>query len=355
MRKFPSKMNFLLLIMLLISGHIYADPDLESSRAVSITCPTGSAQFCNLCVSATAIINNLIVRGSLIASGIGGQTSVTGPTGPCCTGVTGPTGASVTGATGSTGSTGASITGSTGSTGATGATGASITGATGLTITGPTGATGVSGITGPTGPCCTGITGPTGIFTDSLSFNTDSSHYNIKDNPSGVLPFPFQPYFNGTSGPRDTFTGWPIVPGSSTGPNLTITAEFEVPADLDPSVTPVVTLHWFNFPSAVSPFTCTGSLVNWQVTADYFGNLSGVSGAAGPGPKYLEMTGDIPIVFATDFSFVQQQVDVPLIGPAFVPKAYGQISATRIPTTGPESECLSLLSVMAFKYRKLAS
>ncbi|CAN5194486.1 hypothetical protein BH09DEP1_BH09DEP1_0810 [soil metagenome] len=145
------------------------------------------ATFCNasvlsnLCVgNDTVIQGDLIVCGTLTASGVGGATGatgVTGPTGPAggppgstgatgstgrtgSTGNTGPTGATVTGSTGITGPTGPSgSTGSTGNTGVTGFTG--NTGSTGRTgSTGNTGSTGSVGFTGATGP--QGVTGPTG-------------------------------------------------------------------------------------------------------------------------------------------------------------------------------------------------
>ncbi len=172
-----------------------------ATRALCPPCPiTGpAATFCNvqvsdqLCVSGnTQIGGNLVVCGSITASGISGgngatgatgptgpigptgpgvgdtgptgppgNTGVTGPTGPCCSGPTGPAGA--TGATGPTGNTGATgrtgATGITGSIGNTGPTG--NTGATGFTgATGRTGLTGITGATGNTG--ATGVTGPTG-------------------------------------------------------------------------------------------------------------------------------------------------------------------------------------------------
>ncbi len=202
---------------------------------------------------------------------------------------------------------------------------------------------------------CPGVTAPCGCtFNDSLSFNTDSTHYNVKDfddNPQ--IPLPFQPYFNGVTGYRDTITGWQMPPTSDVEATpLVITAEFEVPADLDPSVTPVVTLHWFN-PNPV-PLDCGGTFVNWQVTADYFSNLAVVPTPPGV-PKYILSTGNIPVTYATGTNLVQQQVNIPLTGLPLVPGAYGQISVTRIaPTSGVESSCRLYLTVIALKYRKLA-
>ena len=212
---------------------------------------------------------------------------------------------------------------------------------------------------------CPGVTGPCQcIYDDSISFNTDETHYNIKNfmaatsGPTGVSPQPFQPYFNGETGYRDTITGWPMTPFGQTGITpITITAEFEVPEDLDPSVTPTVTLHWFNPNASPEGGNCTGSYVNWQLTADYFDNLATVPLSTGT-PKYILSSGDQPLTYApTPANLTQQQVDIPLTGPALVPGAYGQITATRILPTVPghvDSTCKLYLALMVLKYRKLA-
>ena len=202
---------------------------------------------------------------------------------------------------------------------------------------------------------CSGVTCPCS-YNGEISWNTDETHYNVKQYIGPIAPTPFQPYHN--NGFFDTFTGWP-VPHSLTGPEstpLTITAEFQIPADLDPSVTPIITLHWFN-PRATFNM-CTGNYINWQITADFFVNLAPINSFV-QFPKYVLTTGDILVTYypgpQPDGS-VQQQVSIPLTGPALVPGAYGQISVTRVAPTGAghvESSCTTLLTVIAFDYHKL--
>lgn len=160
-----------------------------ATRALCQPCPiTGPvATFCNvkiseqLCVSGNAQVGgNLVVCGTIVASGFtgGGGNGSTGPTGP--TGPRGPTGPGVgdTGPTGPTGNTGpAGNTGPRGATGNTGLTGntgaAGNTGATGATGIGITGNTGSTGLTGPTGnQGVTGNTGSTGATGISITGNT---------------------------------------------------------------------------------------------------------------------------------------------------------------------------------------
>ncbi len=212
---------------------------------------------------------------------------------------------------------------------------------------------------------CSGISGPCACtYTDSLSFNTDSTHYNIKNfqaatsGPTGISPQPFQPYYNGLVGYRDTITGWPMTNVAATGITpIAITAEFEVPEDLDPSVTPTVTLHWFNpNPSPVAA-DCTGSYVNWQLTADYFDDLAVVPLSTGT-PKFILDSGDQLLSYGpTPANLTQQQVDIPLTGPILTPGAYAQMTATRVLPSGAghtDSTCALYLTLMVFKYRKLA-
>lgn len=293
-----------IIILMNLAGQINAEEmqnlpeDEMRALPLCVTCPIGSAKFCSLCVTGAVVVGSLTIQDSI--------TLCPGVTAPCCPGITG--------------------------------------------------ATGATGATGPQGP-----TGPTGIYTDAISWNTDETHYNVKNfqaatsGPTGITPQPFQPYFNGITGFRDTITGWPMTPAGETGTTpIVITAEFEVPEDLDPSVTPTVTLHWFN--TTATGGNCTGSYINWQLTADYFSNLDLVPLSTGV-PKYVLSSGDTLVDYSPGFTnLVQQQIDIPLTGPALVPGAYGQISATRVAPTGPghtESNCDSYLTLMAFKYRKL--
>lgn len=202
-------------------------------------------------------------------------------------------------------------------------------------------------------------TGPTGcqcVYDGFLSWNDQETNYNQKNFPgtncSGCF-IPFDPksiqVFIPTPGlgGNAIFSGWNILPSNS-GPNLTITAEFEVPNDLDPSVPPVVTLHWFNF---VSDPSCTGNFVNWEITANTLGDRQ----SFGSIPQYDVTTGDI-LLTTSSTGLVQQQASVVLAtGPGFAPGGYGQISTTRVATTGADLEynCASLLSVIGLKYRKL--
>ena len=328
------------------------------------TGPTGAVGFTGA-TGVTGITGAIGLIGATGATGITGATGFTGITG--ATGVTGETGATgaigLTGATGATGVTGAiGFTGITGTAGATGETGA--TGAIGLTgATGATGVTGVTGATGPTGAVgVTGATGPTGVcecvYDGSISWNTNETHYNAKDFAlTPITPALIQPYYNGVTGVRDTIMAWPVKretvdPEEPTNifPNVVITAEFEIPNDLDSSVTPVATLHWMNSQQATG---CGGDYVNWQITADFLDN--GDSFSQLTGPKILVTTGDVLLVYATGTNLRQQQVAIPLTGPAFVPGAYGQISATLVPTTvtgNVNYDCDTLLSVIGFRYRK---
>lgn len=270
MKKLTSITMMSLLILCSFAGQLGAQMQSLPPRAVSplcVTCPTGSAKFCNLCVNGPAVIKDLVVQNSItFCSGVG------------C-------------------------------------------------------------------PC---------NFNGEISWNTDETHYNVKQHIVPVVPTPFQPYFNNRI--YDTFTGWP-VPRTPTIEQLplVITAEFQVPLDLDPSVTPVITLHWFN--QSATFLQCVGNYVNWQVTADFFTNLSPIN-APVEFPKYTLTTGDILLTYYTGSQpagYVQQQVSVPLTGQALVPGAYAQISATRIAPTGAghvESSCASLLTLIVFQYRK---
>ncbi len=189
---------------------------------------------------------------------------------------------------------------------------------------------------------CSGPTGCECIYDGYLSWNDQETNYNQKSFPDGSTPF-----IQYGGGNNAIFSGWVIVPSFS-GPNLTITAEFEVPNDLDPSVPPTVTLHWFNFPN---DYDCTGNYVNWEIVANTLGN----GGSFGPTPQYDVTTGDILLITTGGANFVQQQASVVLAtGPGFVPGGYGQISTTRVSTaTGnAEYDCDSLLSVIGLQYRK---
>ncbi len=272
-------MKKLFFIMLLLSGFISGMQRMSlDTRAVCAPCVTGSAQFCNICVSNAAVIKDLVVQNSLTV----------------CSGATGPF------------------------------------------------------------PCnC--------IFDGEISWNTDESHFNIKQQTGPISPTPFQPYspnpasFSGAY--FATFTGWPIPPSTVEIP-LVITVEFQVPRDLDPAVTPTITLHWFN-PSATFEPICTGNYINWQVFADFFTNLAPINNPFQV-PKYMLTTGDILLTYYTGpepAGFVQQQITIPLTGPALVPGAYAQITAARIAPTGAghvESSCNTLLTLITFQYQKVA-
>lgn len=203
---------------------------------------------------------------------------------------------------------------------------------------------------------CNGSSGPTGcacVYDGSLSWNTQETNFNRKDwGFTGAENLQTTNYVY--AGTNTVISGWSMPPASSTGPNLTISAEFEIPKDLDPSVAPVVTLHWFNppFDPVFSP--CAGNLINWEVVAGFFVNDQPVDFSP---PPYQVQTGDIVVNYGTGFNLRQQQVDVVLAtGPAFVPGAYGVISATRVPPSIPEAEsdCFNYLSVIGLTYRKAA-
>lgn len=214
-----------------------------------------------------------------------------------------------------------------------------------------------------------GQTGCQCVYDGSISWNTQETNYNQK-NYQGITVFctgcapdsfliPFDektlqfirfPYSTSDA----VISGWVITPSFSTGSLLTVSTEFEVPKDLDPSVPPIVTLHWFNPSNDPTFSTCTGPLINWEITADYFANGDAVDQGMGI-PKYQQETGDIVVLYATGVQFRQQQTNILLAtGPAFVPGAYGLISATRVApsATGSESDCPSYLTVIGFSYRK---
>lgn len=190
--------------------------------------------------------------------------------------------------------------------------------------------------------------------TGTISWNTQETTFNLKDwgftGPQYLQTFNYV-YSNTNS----VLTAWAMPPASSTGPNLTISADFEIPDDLDPSVPPVVTLHWFNpgYDPDFSP--CTGTLINWEVVAGWFANDQQVDPSLTA--PYQQQTGDITVHYGTGVYLRQQQASVTLAtGPSFVPGAYGIVSATRVlpSNTGAESNCYNYLSVISFKYRKVS-
>jgi hypothetical protein len=201
--------------------------------------------------------------------------------------------------------------------------------------------------------CC-----PRTRFDGEISWNPDEMHYNIKQQTGPIVPALFQPYLS--NGYFDVVSGWVMQPTTNTDfPPFAVTMEFQVPHDIDPSVTPIIVLHWFNQSQNLpdSEFTCTGNYLNWQVTSDYFPNLAQVNGPTAT-PKYILKTGDVLLTFPVSSNaqvLVQQQIAVPLTGQPLVPGSYAQITVKRIATTAhAETTCPVYLSVVAFQYRKRA-
>lgn len=200
--------------------------------------------------------------------------------------------------------------------------------------------------TGPTGCLCS--------YDGELSFNAAETTYNAKEfgfiSPPGLPQDNIQSVLFANNTTNAVVTAWNIPP-SFTAPNLTVTAEFQIPEDYDPTVPPQVTLHWLNLNQQDA--LCLGNLVNWQVTSDFFANGDEIGST---GPLYEVETGDTVVLYAITGAFRMQEASVFLAtGPALIPGAYGQVSTTRVApsATGAESDCYSYLTVIDFKYHKL--
>lgn len=201
------------------------------------------------------------------------------------------------------------------------------------------------------GCCC-----PKSRSDGEISWNPDEMHYNLKQQSGPIVPALFQPYL--ANGYFDVVSGWVMPsPVFTQVPPFVVTMEFQVPHDLDPSVTPTIVLHWFNRSQIFEE--CTGNYLKWQVTADFFTNSAQINGPLAT-PKYVLSTGDVLLTYfptANPEGLVQQQIAVPVTGQALVPGAYAQISVQRIAPTGAghvQSNCDVFLSVVAFQYRKKA-
>lgn len=277
--------------------------------AAPCVCPPNATQFCNLCVTESAVINNLTVTGTFkLCSGI----------------IQGPTGS--TGRTGSTGSTGAAVTGSTGSTGATGATGS----------TGVTGPTGETGATGPTGVCCYNDQ----VFWSSLDM---AAQFGVTG------PNAFAPY---ATGPINLH-GWRLcAPGAGAcEEQVYLTMEFAVPQDYnpDPSFEPVLDIHFF----IDTPLSAQPSVVTFSLLGDFLGNAVDTSS---PLPEYqlpllpFILTGAGPVPPALKHYFVS----IPLTGiNAFLAdQDYGQFTLTRALSTGTEAPDI-FVTAAVFRYNKV--
>lgn len=273
--------------------------------AAPCVCPPNASQFCNLCVTETAVVNNLSVNGTLTL---------------CSGTLLGPTGS--TGSTGSTGATGASITGSTGSTGETGATGPA----------GATGPTGEVGVTGPTGVCC---------YFDQVFW----SSLDMSAQPGVPGPDAFAPY---QTGPINLH-GWRLcAPGAGAcQEQVYLTMEFAVPQDYDENLPSFLDIHFFV--DSALPAT---SLVTFSLFGDFLGNGDDTTD---PLPEYsiasfpFIVLGPGPVAPSLKHYFAT----IPLVGiEAFmVDQNYGQFTLTRGTSTGIEAPDIFVTAV-AFRYTK---
>lgn len=274
--------------------------------AAPCVCPPNASQFCNLCVTDTAVVNNLSVNGTLTL---------------CSGALLGPTG--LPGITGSTGATGAAITGATGSTGETGATGPA----------GATGPTGEVGATGPTGVCC---------YFDQVFW----SSLDMSAQPGIPGPDAFAPY---ETGPINLH-GWRLcAPGAGACvEQVYLTMEFAVPQDYDENLPSFLDVHFFiDTPLSVDP-----SVVTFSLFGDFLGN--GID-TTDPLPEYqlpilpFILTGAGPVPPSLKHYFVT----IPLAGiEAFMAdQNYGQFTLTRAPSTGTEAPDIFVTAV-AFRYTK---
>lgn len=271
--------------------------------ALPCVCPPNASQFCNICVTDTAVVNNLTVTGTLTL---------------CSGGIFGPTGAG--GATGATGATGASITGSTGATGETGATG-------------PTGSAGEVGATGPTGVCC---------YIDQVFW----SSLDMSAQPEIVGPDAFAPY----TGSPINLHGWRLcAPGAGAcAEQVYLTMEFAVPQDYDETLPSFLDIHFF-VDTAVIPTT---SVVTFSLLGDFLGD--GVD-TTEPLPEYsipsfpFIVVGPGPVAPALKHYFAS----IPLTGieALMADQNYGQFTLTRGVSTGIEAPDI-FITATAFRYTK---
>lgn len=272
--------------------------------AAPCVCPPSASQFCNLCVTENAVVNNLTVTGTFtLCSG-----TIQGPTGP-------------TGSTGITGATGSSITGSTGATGETGATGPS----------GAAGVTGATGVTGPTGECCYNDQ----VFWSSLDM---SAQFGVTG------PVAFAPYATGAI----NLHGWRLCVPGTCDPQVFLTMEFAVPQDYEELADAFLDIHFFiDTPLAVQP-----SVITFSLFGNFLGN--GID-TSSPLPNYqlpilpFILTGAGP----TPPSLKHYIVTIPLVGITAVMDGqnYGQFTITRAPSTGTEAPDI-FVTAAAFRYTK---
>ena len=193
---------------------------------------------------------------------------------------------------------------------------------------------------------CSGVTG-IGCFccyNDSLTWGPDEMH--PRDGAAPAIPTTFQPY---SSAPI-TYNGWEFCSPLDTGcpPNF-VTAQFEVPADLDPSIIPSVTIHFF-YPGGVG----VGSWVRFHVDVELLADAEDVNAVV---PLYSIDTANKEIFVPDPPTVIRHyQITVPLTGITSVLQAgiFGAITISRIPNTEePEGEALSVyLSALSFNYRK---
>lgn len=272
-------------------------------------CPANATKYCNLCVTETAVVNNLTVTGTLFL----------------CTG-------SLVGSTGATGRTGS--TGSTGTIGATGATG--ITGPTG-----PAGATGSIGVTGPTGVCC---------YNDQVFWSSLDMAAQV-----GVPgPDSFAPY---QTGPINLH-GWRLCsPGAGAcQEQVYLTMEFAIPSDYNPNPVPNpdnlprLDIHFF----VDTPLPADPSFIDFALFGDFLGNAVDTTS---PLPEYQipssifalpQGLGPVPP------SLKHYMVSIPLVGinPFLANQDYGQFTITRNATTGTAVPDIFVTAVI-FRYNKL--
>lgn len=167
----------------------------------------------------------------------------------------------------------------------------------------------------------------------------------IQVNAYGMTPSDevFMEYF--LIGP--TFVaGWPIAP-SNDGPQ-TVTTQFAVPFDIDPSTDPVITLH-FVIENTSSILSRAPDSVNFQLEITFAGNGDQLEELV---PVTFD-TGDLVVDSGTLGAF-HYQVDVPVVGATFTPGNFAYVAVTRIPPTEDQEYGFDASLVeLVFSYRKL--
>lgn len=338
------KKNITLLLSILVSfgyqGAIATEHNSELAVYRALPCNScKGAEFCNICVTGIAYFNNVIVKDRLLLcsgrTGATGATGVAGVTGPSVTGPTGPTGiAGINGATGDTGITGA-------------------TGATGLTVTGPTGITGANGLTGATGQTgtagITGITGITGPCDCCLNDEVQMGPFNMSYATGFTGPQHFEPYRNGIPPLPISLWGWELcAPGSfpCDNENAFLTIEFPIPADLDTTVTPVLDIHFFVVPA-------TASFVKFEILADFLSNAQ-LTTPSIPGTVVVEPDFEVDESGLSSAELRHYRASYPLTGFPILPQDYAQFTLHRVDADDPDSAAHIYVSVVTFRYRKLA-